>query len=354
VPNCKSCGRPLVGLRGKFFIVCKECDPTWPRIQEERKVAEAKTRLMSIIEQHIKGEKLRVFGLAYWDTAGTAASSIFDKAVGAALLGGLGYQMTGKTHRLGVIAVTETKLYVIELGDFVGEEVQADTILNRISQGKEISFDLKDVKIQDKLSAVSGTLNIFKPIHLKATFPLSYDPGNRQKAAQIADVIEPTELTVPQENVGDQADSPEPSDSEPAIEALLTRYSEGDPMFLFGQFDQYQAFSDGRFVELADQLPSGLESLRQRPKSKLLKREQVDKIIPINYRSGKIVTTITERADGKVALSDTHNTVLVDRIYFQYLKCRYPNASIIYSDRYAPIFFLDHDELRAILMPMKG
>jgi hypothetical protein len=139
-----------------------------------------------------------------------------------------------------------------------------------------------------------------------------------------------------------------------AMDALLKRYSEGYAPFLFGQYHQYQAFSDGRFVELADQLPSGLEALRSRAEAKPFKSGQLDHIIPANYRSAKPVTTITEREDGKVALSDSRITVMVDRIYFQYLKSRYPNASILCTNPSAPLFFLDHDELRAILMPMHG
>src|SRR3989338_3975321 len=87
--KCQNCGRELDGVRGLFFIVCKECESSWPKIQEERKVGGIKARLESIIKYQIKDETPRVFGLAYWDTVETTANSVFGKVMGAALLGGV-------------------------------------------------------------------------------------------------------------------------------------------------------------------------------------------------------------------------------------------------------------------------
>ena len=102
----------------------------------------------------------------------------------------MGMQMTAKTHRLGVIAVTETKLYVIETGTVVGEKVEPVKVLGASGQVKTKSFDLKDVTVQDSESAAPGTLAIAGAIHIRATFPRSYEWENEDRAAQIVGAIE--------------------------------------------------------------------------------------------------------------------------------------------------------------------
>ena len=196
MPKCKSCGRPLSTLRGLYSIICKECEPSWPRVEAERKAAEAKAFIESEIEFCLKGEKYRGYGVAWWDTMGTAVSSVLEKATGAALFGRLGSQMTGKTHRLGVLVLTATKLYIIEMGDIVGEEVDSDTFLVRTGHGKATSYELKDVILQGTLptkgitfTITKGkTLTILEPFQMIVTFPYSY-AGNASNARLIETAI---------------------------------------------------------------------------------------------------------------------------------------------------------------------
>ena len=129
------------------------------------------------MNHHIIGQDLRIFGVAYWDTVGTVASTVFDKLVGGAILGPIGTGMTRQTHHIGVIAVTENKLYVIETRTIVGEEVKAVKVVAKSAQGKATSFDLKDVKVQDKASTTSGILKITGAFDLKRLFRF---PTNRE------------------------------------------------------------------------------------------------------------------------------------------------------------------------------
>lgn len=206
--TCKKCGKKynFWTTKGTGKGLCDKCYPEYhkAKVEEEaRERAEAevkkkkeedeiKARLMSIIENQIHGEKLQIFGIVYWDTPGTGISYIFDYLLGAALFGGIGAKSTGKTHCVGVIAVTESKLYVIKTGTVVGEQVKVGDILgnNKVSVK---SYCLKDLGVQNKQSTDPYKLILTATSHnniiLKATFPSSYERGNAQKADEITAVI---------------------------------------------------------------------------------------------------------------------------------------------------------------------
>lgn len=200
--KCVDCGKQynwftktgmMTGRCNECYAKLREKHETERLAREEMKRTgedDAKARLMSIVKQHIGSEKLKVFGVAYWDTSGTIASSVFDKVVGAALLGGLGSQMTGKTHRVGVIAVAGTRLYIIETGQVVGEKVKASEMLRTSDKISVKSANLKNLKIQDKEAIALGNLTIMGEIQMKAKFPDSFETGNIHKAIQIASAIE--------------------------------------------------------------------------------------------------------------------------------------------------------------------
>jgi hypothetical protein len=139
---------------------------------------------------------------------------------------------------------------------------------------------------------------------------------------------------------------------EKVIQRLLEKINTDLSPF-FGRYHQYETFSDGRFIELADELPCSLQSLRTRPEAKPLRTEMIEGYINKQYRSGAIVSETIERSDGKVALVAGSKTVIVDKVYFDYLTFRYPRASVHVMDPMKPVSFLDHGELRAILMPIK-
>jgi len=146
----------------------------------------AKDRIMSLANAHIEGEKLKVFGIAYWNTAGSVVSSIFDKAIGGALFGGIGSGMTGKTHHFGVIAVTDTKLQIIDMGTIVGESIEAKDCLNASKKESAKAVSVKELRF----SVLEDSLTLAGMVRLKARFPSLWEGGNQEKARQVAIAIE--------------------------------------------------------------------------------------------------------------------------------------------------------------------
>jgi hypothetical protein len=199
--NCKNCGKQIklfskYGLEGS----CVEC---WPIVsaqiqekealrREEEKQAKLKVEsaandcILSLANAHIEGEKLKAFGIAYWDTAGSVVTSFFDKIIGGALFGGIGVGMTGKSHHFGVIAVTDTKLQIIDMGSIVGESIEAKDCIN-VSMKKSV----KAVSIKElQFSVLKDSLTLAGGVRLKARFPSLWESGNPEKAKQVAVAIE--------------------------------------------------------------------------------------------------------------------------------------------------------------------
>jgi chromosomal replication initiation ATPase DnaA len=186
--KCLICGRPLPFVRGLHSITCEECEPLWPDFLAKRKLTEAKAIIESEIEYHLKNEKIQGYGIAFWDTKEAAVSAMFGKMVGSMFLGGLGSQMTGKTHRLGFLVLSESKFWIIDMGEIVGEKIVADTFLGPVGHGKSIAFALKDLILQEEVSE-ENTLTIINPVQLKMTFSSFSIAGNNDIAYSIAEAI---------------------------------------------------------------------------------------------------------------------------------------------------------------------
>jgi hypothetical protein len=186
--KCLICGRPLSFIRGLHSITCEECEPLWPDFLAKRKVTDAKTIIESEIKYHLKNEKIQGYGIAYWDTNEAIVSSMVGKMFGSTFLGGMGSQMTGKAHRLGFLALTESKLWIIDMGDIVGEKIGADTFLGPVGHGKSNAFALKDLTLQEEVSE-ENTLTIINPVQLKMTFSSFAITGNNDIAYSITEAI---------------------------------------------------------------------------------------------------------------------------------------------------------------------
>ena len=207
--KCVKCGEKYKWFTkgGLAAGCCPQCYPKFCKEAEEKKLAEenakrkeeaeTKSSLSSLIYNLVNDEKLAVFGVAYWDTAGTALSTTFYKVVGGALLGGIGMQMTGKTHRLGVIAVTDAHLYIVELGQISGEgnvKIEKTMLASfdrhvRIASLNQLKATCEESHKSPSLKGYTAILSLAGEVTIKATFPNSYDPGNACKAAQIAAAI---------------------------------------------------------------------------------------------------------------------------------------------------------------------
>ena len=120
----------------------------------------------------------------------------------------------------------------------------------------------------------------------------------------------------------------------------------------FGTDGVFTCFSDGRFLERADSLSPAIEQLRY-PFPNTLPRDTIKKMIPQDAgKSGEIPGSIEE--DGKkYKLLCKKYTCVVDRLCYDYLKSRYPEARVYCLGRNKPVVFLHGDIVRAVLMPIK-
>jgi hypothetical protein len=133
---------------------------------------------------------------------------------------------------------------------------------------------------------------------------------------------------------------------------LLDDIKSASRQVYFGTDGAFTCFSDGRFLERADSLPPAIDQLRY-PFPNTLSTDAIRKMIPQDAgKSGEIPGSIEE--DGKkYKLLCKKYTCVVDRLYYDYLKNRYPEAQIYCLGRNKPVVFLDGDIVRAVLMPIR-
>jgi hypothetical protein len=136
------------------------------------------------------------------------------------------------------------------------------------------------------------------------------------------------------------------------IQRLLEDIKSASREVYFGTDGAFTCFSDGRFLERADSLPPVIDQLRY-PFPNTMSTDIIRKRIPQAPRkSGEILGSVED--DGKkYKLSCQKYTWLVDRLCYDYLKIRYPEAQIYCLGRNKPVVFLQADIMRAILMPIR-
>lgn len=152
----------------------------------------------------------------------------------------------------------------------------------------------------------------------------------------------------PDEGAMPQTDTPE----DRVVRTLIEDIRSASRQILFGTDDAFTCFSDGRFIERAEALPPAIEKLRYQMKDNL-SVDGIKKIIPKDpVQSGEIPETI-QQAGSRYELRCSDYTCVVDRICYDYLKMRYPEAQIYCLGKTLPIVFLQDNIVRAILMPMR-
>ena len=157
-----------------------------------------------------------------------------------------------------------------------------------------------------------------------------------------------TTTQAPDEGAMPQADTPE----DRIVRTLLEDIRSASRQILFGTDDAFTCFSDGRFIERAESLPPAIEKLRYQMKGNL-SVDGIKKIIPKDPgQSGEIPKTI-QQAGNRYELQCRDYTCVVDRICYDYLKMRYPEAQIYCLGKTMPIVFLQDNIVRAVLMPMR-
>jgi hypothetical protein len=165
-------------------MVCEDCEPAWPGVMAKRNAATAKAKLESAIKYHLKNEQFLAYGIAYWDNKGNIVNSMFNRITGVGLLGG----KTGRPHRLGLIVLTEAKLWILELGDIVGEKIEAITFLDWSGHGQATSYVLKEIILQED-AAGENEFEFLKPFGMKATFTAFNVAGTEDAASSIRNAV---------------------------------------------------------------------------------------------------------------------------------------------------------------------
>ncbi len=136
------------------------------------------------------------------------------------------------------------------------------------------------------------------------------------------------------------------------VQHLLDDIKSASRQVYFGTDGTFTCFSDGRFVERADSLPTAIDQLRyQFPNT--LSTDAIRKVLPKDAgKSGEIPGSI--EGDGKrYKLLCKKYTCIVESLCYDYLKIRYPDARIYCLGRNKPVVFLQSDIVRAVLMPIK-
>jgi hypothetical protein len=121
----------------------------------------------------------------------------------------------------------------------------------------------------------------------------------------------------------------------------------------FGSHHPYIVFSNGHFLEFADSLPAAIDALHDLFSNRLSEDsiKQVLSAVP-DQRAEKVHAE--RKLSGKYHLSTPRHTGLVDAVYYDYLKMRYPRAEVFCDGPAKPFTFYQDGILRAVVMPLKG
>ena len=134
---------------------------------------------------------------------------------------------------------------------------------------------------------------------------------------------------------------------------LLEKMKSDSLPILFGAYHSNMVFSNGRFLEFADSLPTAIEALRDLFANQL-SEDSIKQVLP-TVPDGMAEKVQAERIlSGKYYLSTQTHTCIVDAVYYDYLKMRYPHAEVFCRGPAQPITFYQDGILRAVVMPIKG
>jgi hypothetical protein len=136
------------------------------------------------------------------------------------------------------------------------------------------------------------------------------------------------------------------------VQRLLDDIQSASRQVYFGTDGGFTCFSDGRFLERADSLPPAIDQLRYQAREDL-SADAVRKMIPQDAgKSGEIPGSIEEHGKQYNLLCKKF-TCAVDRVCYDYLKIRHPEAQIYCLGRNRPVVFLQEEIVRAVLMPIR-
>lgn len=133
---------------------------------------------------------------------------------------------------------------------------------------------------------------------------------------------------------------------------LLEKVKASSTKLYFGTFESRQVFSDGRFMEFADSLPPAIERLRDLSAQNLPKDTIKQSIPPDADGLAEKVYAVKEHEGKYELLSKTHRSI-VDPLYYDYLRMRYPKAEVFCRGKTQPMTFIQEGVVRAVRMPIK-
>lgn len=185
---CKQCGKNYTGLfaRGPGTGLCDKCWEAAEAEARKKQGEEAKASLPTLFAAHVPGENAAVLGAAYWNTPGTAAGTLVAKLVFGGLFGGPG--ALAEEHRAGIVAVTDTHLFLVDLGKVVTKELTLKVMRGALGPPSVKKAQLRNLTAE--CDSQAGVLNLTGELKVRATFPRVFEEGNPAKAAMIARAVQ--------------------------------------------------------------------------------------------------------------------------------------------------------------------
>lgn len=148
---------------------------------------EARAALLTLFAQHAPGQNARILGAAYWNTLGSVVGTGVSKLVFGVLLGPLG-SLTGTEHRAGIVAVTDSDLFLVDLGMVVGEDLTLEKLRGAAGPPSVKKAPLQNLTAE--CDSRTGVLALKGDLRVKAFFPRVFDQENLSKAALIASAVQ--------------------------------------------------------------------------------------------------------------------------------------------------------------------
>jgi hypothetical protein len=133
---------------------------------------------------------------------------------------------------------------------------------------------------------------------------------------------------------------------------LLDKIKAGSARLYFGSLESRQVLSDGHFLEFADTLPPAIERLRDQYAHHLSKPAIKSLIPPEDDGLAEEVQAVRGQG-GKYELTSRSRRSIVDGHYYDYLKQRYPTATVFCRGETQPVVFSQEGVVRAVLMPLR-
>jgi len=187
---CRKCGKKSILVHSKSDGLCFKCSDEVIRAEVETQVRS----LNSLVASVIPDQTFSILGVAYWNTLKSRVSDGFGKLIFSALISSIALSLP-KEHHIGVLGVSDEKLYVIDFGMVTGESIAPkelrEAIVRQRHGQKAPLLDSAPLKtLTASCNAQKGVLSIKGAMSIKATFPKCYTDNNVLRATEISEAIQ--------------------------------------------------------------------------------------------------------------------------------------------------------------------